>query len=104
MRGGASVQDSAEEQRGEELCGRDGLSIRLPAGGTHTKQNPYGCLRNTHTSPLPPFFLFYLGLFFWLLVLAPPKNPEVVASLKSFSRLKSESTCRGRLWRSWIPI
>lgn len=49
--------------------------------------------------PPSPFFLFLWD--FWLLVLS---WPEVVASLISCSKLKSESTCRGRLWRSWIPI
>lgn len=88
MRGGASVQDSAEEQRGEELCGRDGLSIRLPAGGTHTKQNPYGCLRNTHTSPLPPFFLFYLGLFFLAFSIGPPKKPRSCCKSQKFLQVE----------------
>ncbi len=98
LNGGAAVQDSSEEQRGEELCGRDGLSIRQPAGGTHTT-NPYGCLRNNDTPPLP-LFLSFSGTFGFLVL----SWAEVVASLISCSRLKSESTCRGRLWRSWIPI
>lgn len=72
-RGGAGRFRRAERRR----SAGETVSIRQPAGGTQPT-NPYGCLRNTETPPLPPFSLFLWD--FWLFLVA--------ASLISCSKLK----------------
>lgn len=57
----AAAQLSRAERRGAVRERR--LTIRQLEERTLT--NPYGCLRNTDQSPLPPLFSFFLGDF-WL--------------------------------------
>lgn len=95
---------TAQQSREERSCAGE-TADHPSTGGTHTTI-PYGCLRNTDKSPLPPLFSF--SGTFWLLTLS---RAEVFCTFKLFApgckkkkEKKSESTCGGCSWRSWIPI